>query len=96
MRHAVDHVGGAGAAGGQADAGAAGEVAPGRGQHGAGHFLFHQEKPHLALTCGFHQFDRLAARMTHDERRAGVFERGGQHFDGRRHCQFSRSLRRRR
>ncbi len=34
--------------------GTASQVAPGRGQHGAGDFLFHQEKAHLALTRRFH------------------------------------------
>ena len=92
VRHTVDHVGGARSARGQANARAAGDVAPGRSQHGAGHFLFHQQKTHLALARRFHQFDRLAARMPHDERRAGVLERRGQHFDGRRHCQVSRSV----
>ena len=92
MRHAVDHVGGAGPARRQANARAAGDVAPGRGQHGAGHLLFHQQKPHLTLARRFHQLDQFAAGMADDERRAGILERRGQHFDGRRHSQVSRVL----
>jgi hypothetical protein len=70
----------------QVDSAAAGEVAPGRRQHGAGDFLLHQQKPHLALPCRFHQFDRLAARMSDDEGSTGFLERGCKHFDGRGHC----------
>jgi hypothetical protein len=94
MRHAVDHIGGARPARRKTNARATGDVAPGRGQHGAGHFLFHQQKTHLALARRFHQLDRLAAGMADDERRAGVLERRGQHFDGRRHSLVSRSVRR--
>ena len=43
------------------------------------------QKTHPALARGFHQLDRFAAGMADDERRAGVLERCGQHFDGRRH-----------
>ena len=81
VRHAVDHVGRTGPARGEAYSGAAGEVAPGRGQHRAGDFLLHQEKPHLSLACRFHQFHRFTAGMADDEGRAGVPERGGEHFD---------------
>ena len=87
VRHAVDHVGRAGTARGKADAGTAGEIAPGRGQHRAGDFLLHQQKPHLALPRGFHQFHRFAARVPDDERGAGFLERGSKHFDGRGHWQ---------
>ena len=82
---AVDHVGGAGAAGRHADAGAAGDVAPGRGQHGARHLLLHQQEPHLALARRLHQLDRLAAGMSDDEGRARLLECGRQHFDARGH-----------
>ena len=87
VRHAVDHVGCSGAARRQADAGAAGEIAPGCGEHGAGDFLFHQQKTHLALARRFHQFDRLAARMPDDEGGAGVLERRCEHVDGGGHLQ---------
>ena len=93
VRHAIDHVGGARSARRETNPRTAGEIAPGRGQHGAGDFLFHQEKTHLPLTRRFHQFNRLAARVTDDERRAGILESCGQHFDGCGHCGFSRSVR---
>ena len=86
---AVDHVGGAGPACRQADAGAAGDVAPGRGQHGAGDLLLHQQEPHLALARRLHQLDQFAAGMPDDEGRAGILERGRQHFDRGGHWQKS-------
>lgn len=85
MGDAVDHVGGAGTAGRQADAGTAGDVAPGRGQHGAGHLLLHEQEAHLALAGRLHQLDRLAARMADDKRRTGILEGAREHFNGRRH-----------
>ncbi len=92
MRYAVDHVGRARSARRQADAGAAGEVAPRRSQHGAGDFLLHQQKTHLALPCRFHQFHRLATGVSDDEGGAGFLERCRKHFDGGGHCKISREF----
>ena len=85
VRHTVDHVRGAGAAGGEADAGSAGDFAPGGGEHGAGHFLLHQDEAHVALTRRLHQLDGFTAGMADDERRARFLERIRHHFNGRRH-----------
>ena len=85
MGDAVHHVGGAGAAGRHADAGTAGDVAPGCGEHRAGDLLLHQQEPHLALACRLHQLDRLAAGMPDDERRPRLLECARHHLDGRGH-----------
>ena len=87
---AVDHVGGAGSARREAHAGAAGDLAPGRGQHGARHLLLHQQEAHLPLPAGLHQLDQLAAGVADDERRARLLEGGGKHLDGRGHARSSR------
>jgi hypothetical protein len=65
---------------------------PGRGQHGGGDFLFHQQKTHLALPRRFHQFHRLATRVSDDEGGAGFLERCCKHFDGGGHCEVSRKF----
>ena len=87
---AVDHVGGARPAGREAHARAAGDLAPGRRQHGAGHLLLHQEEAHLPLAAGLHQLDRLAAGVADDERRARLLEGRGKHLDGCGHARSSR------
>ena len=66
--------------------------AEGRGQHGGGDFLFHQQKTHLALPRRFHQFHRLATRVSDDEGGAGFLERCCKHFDGGGHCEVSRKF----
>src|SRR3546814_2935832 len=65
---AVHHVGGAGAARRQTDAGRARDLAPGRSQHGTRHLLFHEDEAHVTLARRLHQLDRFAARMPDDKR----------------------------
>ena len=65
--------------------GRAGDVAPGRRQHRAGRLLLDQDEAHPAIAGGLHQFDRLAAWVSDDERRPGLVERLGHDFNGARH-----------
>ena len=85
MGDAVDHVRGARSASRGTDAGAARDLAPGRSQHRARHFLLHQDIAHVPRPRGVHQLDGLAARVSDDEGGAALQEGVGQDLDGAAH-----------
>jgi hypothetical protein len=90
MSDAVDHIGRAGSARGEAHAGATGDLAPGGRQHSTSDLLLHQQEAHLALSACLHQLDRLAPGMPDDKRGASFLERVRKHLHGRGHAVSSR------